>query len=77
VFFAGAEEVLTRLAPLVGDGGCLVLDFSNVTRVGSAAAAMFRGLPDVAGVGPDGRARVEVLDPEGVLVAEGALAGEA
>lgn len=70
VFFAGAEEVLTRLAPLVGDRGCLVLDFSNVTRVGSAAAAMFRGLPDIAGVGHDGRPRVRVLDPEDVLVGD-------
>ena len=70
VFFAGAEEVLTRLAPLVGDGGCLVLDFSNVTRVGDAAAALFRGLPDVAGLGADGRPRVEVRDPEGVLVGD-------
>jgi glutaminase len=70
VFFAGAEEVLTRLAPLVGDGGCLVLDFSNVTRVGSAAASLFRGLSDIAGDGPDGRPRVRVLDPEGVLVGD-------
>jgi glutaminase len=67
IFFTGAEEVLTRLAPLVSDDGCLVLDFSNVTRVGSAARALFRGLPGIAGIGPDGRARIVIRDPEGVL----------
>ena len=67
IFFAGVEEVLTRLAPLVGDDGCLVLDFSNVTRVGDAARTILRGVPDVAGIGADGRARVALHDPEGVL----------
>ena len=67
IFFTGAEEVLTRLAPLVSDDGCLVLDFSNVTRVGSAARALFRGLPAIAGIGHDGRARIVIRDPEGVL----------
>ena len=71
IFFAGAEEVLTRLAPLVGDDGCLVLDFSNVTRVGGAARTLFRGLTEVAGLGRDGRPRVAVRDPEGVLLDEG------
>ena len=57
IFFAGAEEVLTRLAPLVGDDGCLVLDFSNVTRVGGAARTLFLRVPEVAGSRPtDARA---------------------
>jgi glutaminase len=67
IFFAGVEEVLTRLAPLVDDDGCLVLDFSNVTRVGAAARTLFRGVPESAGIGPSGRPRVVVRDPEGVL----------
>ena len=71
IFFSGAEEVLTRLAPLVGDDGCLVLDFANVTRVGGAARSLFRGLGEVAGVGADGRPRIAVRDPEGVLTDEG------
>ena len=70
IFFAGAEEVLTRLAPLVSDDGCLVLDFSNVTRVGGAARTLFRGLTEIAGLGRDGRPRVAVRDPEGVLLDE-------
>ena len=67
IFFAGAEEVLTRLAPLVGDDGCLVLDFTNVTRVGGAARAVFLRVPEVAGVSADGRQRVAIRDPDGVL----------
>ncbi len=67
IFFAGAEEVLSRLSPLVGDDGCLVLDFTHVTRVGGAARVLFRSLPEAVGVGPGGRARVAVRDPEGVL----------
>jgi glutaminase len=67
IFFAGAEEVLTRLAPLVGDDGCLVLDFANVTRVGGAARAVFLRVPEVAGVSPAGRPRVAIHDPDGVL----------
>jgi len=67
IFFAGAEEVLTRLAPLVGDDGCLVLDFANVTRVGGAARAVFLGVPEIAGVSTDGRRRVAIRDPDGVL----------
>ena len=71
IFFAGAEEVLTRLAPLISDDGCLVLDFSNVTRVVGAARTLFRALTDVAGIGPDGRPRIALRDPEGVLSDEG------
>lgn len=67
IFFAGAEEVLTRLAPLIGDDGCLVLDFAGVTRVGVAARAVFLSVPEVAGVSADGRPRVEIHDPDGVL----------
>jgi glutaminase len=71
IFFAGVEELLTRLAPLVDDNGCLVLDFSNVTRVGDAARALLRGVPEAAGVGPSGRPRVVVRDPDGVLAQAG------
>ncbi|KRE21818.1 glutaminase A [Agromyces sp. Soil535] len=67
IFFTGAEEVLTRLASMVSDDGCLVLDFSNVTRVGTAARALFRGLPGIAGIGPGGRPRIVIRDAEGVL----------
>ncbi|GLI27689.1 hypothetical protein ARHIZOSPH14_19310 [Agromyces rhizosphaerae] len=65
--FAGMEEVLTRLLPLVNDDGCLVLDFTGVTRVGGGASRVFRGVVDLAGTNPDGRARVEIRDPDGVL----------
>lgn len=67
IFFAGAEEVLTRLAPLVSDDGCLVLDFAGVTRVGVAARSVFLSVPEVAGVSAGGRPRVEIHDPDGVL----------
>lgn len=70
IFFAGAEEVLTRLAPFVGDDGCLVLDFANVTRVGGAARAVFLGVPQAAGVTATGRPRVAIRDPDGVLHAD-------
>ena len=68
IFFAGGEEVLTRLAPLMSDDGCLVLDFSNVTRVGSGARDLFLRLPEIAGIGLGGRPRIAVRDPEGVLL---------
>ncbi|WP_395245547.1 glutaminase A [Agromyces sp. MMS24-K17] len=65
--FAGAEEVLTRLAPLVGDDGCLVLDFSAVTRVAEGARRVLSGVPERVGLTADGRPRVVIRDPEGVL----------
>jgi glutaminase len=67
LYFAAAEEVLTRLTPLVSDGGCLVLDFSGVTRVGAAVKQLFRAVPAIVGPGPDGAPRVLVRDPDGVL----------
>lgn len=67
IYFAAAEEILTRLAPLVRDTGCLVLDFTAVTRVGGAAGQVLRSVPDAAGMGTDGKPRVVVRDPEGVL----------
>lgn len=67
LYFAAAEEVLTRLTPLVSDDGCLVLDFSGVTRVGAAVRQLFHALPTVVGVGADGTPRVVVRDPDGVL----------
>ncbi|AWB96358.1 glutaminase A [Agromyces badenianii] len=67
IFFAGAEEVLTRLSPFVSDEGCLVLDFSGVTRVGDGSKPVFATAPTLVGLAPDGHARVVVRDPEGVL----------
>ncbi|UOE42888.1 glutaminase A [Agromyces larvae] len=67
LLFASAEEVLARLAPMVSDDGCLVLDFAAVTRVAPGAAELFRHVPERAGLGNDGRPRVVVRDPEGVL----------
>ena len=67
IYFAAAEEILTRLAPLVRDTGCLVLDFTAVTRVGGAAGQVLRSVPDAAGTGTDGKPLVVVRDPEGVL----------
>ncbi|GAA1830450.1 glutaminase A [Agromyces salentinus] len=68
LFFSGAEEVFARLSPLLSDDGCLVLDFSDVTRVGDAAARLFREAPGVAGQRTDGGGdKVVVRDPEGVL----------
>ncbi|MRG59986.1 glutaminase A [Agromyces sp. CFH 90414] len=68
LFFAGAEEVLARLSPLLSDEGCLVLDFTDVTRVGDTAARLFQSAPGVAGDRADGGGpKVVVRDPEGVL----------
>jgi glutaminase len=67
IYFAAAEEVLSRLAPLVSDDGCLVLDFSGVTRVGSAVRQLFHALPEAVGTHADGSQRVVVRDPDGVL----------
>ena len=67
IYFAAAEEVLTRLTPLVSDDGCLVLDFSGVTRVGAAVGRLFHAVPDAVGPAPDGTPRVVVRDPDGVL----------
>jgi glutaminase len=67
IYFAAAEEVLTRLTPLMSDDGCLVLDFSGVTRAGSAVKQLFTAVPVAAGVRPDGTARVVLRDPDGVL----------
>ncbi|QEO14935.1 glutaminase A [Agromyces intestinalis] len=67
IAFAGAEELLTRLAPLVGEQGCLVLDFTAVTRVARGAAGVLRALPELAGTDTDGRPRIVLRDPEGVL----------
>lgn len=67
ILFSEAEEVLTRLSPLVGDHGCLVLDFTAVTRVAAGSRKIFRSLPETMGRLGDGRPRVEVRDPDGVL----------
>ena len=67
IYFAASEEVLTRLAPLVNDDGCLVLDFSGVTRVGPAVRRLFHALPAVVGNRTDGSPLVVVRDPDGVL----------
>lgn len=67
IFFAGAEEVLARLSPFVGDDGCLVLDFTDVTRVGDGSKRVFAAASTVMGLTRDGRPRVVVRDPEGLL----------
>ena len=67
ILFAGAEEVLTRLAPFVGDRGRLVLDFTNVTRVGDGARKVFLALQRSATVGADPRSNIAIRDPHGVL----------
>ncbi|MGX5695026.1 glutaminase A [Agromyces soli] len=67
ILFSEAEEILTRLAPLVGDRGCLVLDFTAVTRVAAGARTIFSALPDTMGRLADGRSRVAVHDPDQVL----------
>lgn len=69
ILFSEAEEILTRLAPLVGDHGCLVLDFTAVTRVAAGSRKIFSALPESMGRLDDGRPRVEVRDPDGVLAA--------
>lgn len=71
ILFSEAEEVLTRLAPLVGDRGCLVLDFTAVTRVAAGSRKIFLALPETMGRLDDGRPRVAVRDPDGVLDASG------
>ncbi len=66
IAFAGAEELLTRLIPLLGDTGCLVLDFTAVTRVASGAARLLRAAPAL--IGDDaGHSRLVLRDPERVL----------
>ena len=67
IYFAGTEELLARLAPFVSDEGCLVLDFSAVTRVGAGAAGVLARVPEYVGTTSDGRPRVVLRDPEGVL----------
>lgn len=67
ILFAGAEEVLTRLAPFVSDRGRLVLDFTNVTRVGDGARKVFLALQRAATIGADPRPNIAVRDPHGVL----------
>ena len=67
ILFAGAEEVLTRLAPFVSDRGRLVLDFTNVTRVGFGARRVFRTLQDAAADGAGARSNIAIRDPHGVL----------
>ncbi|SFR84686.1 L-glutaminase [Agromyces sp. CF514] len=65
--FAAAEEVLARLMPLLESEGRLVLDFGAVTRVGGPAVRLLRWAVDASGRAPDGRPRVELRDPDGVL----------
>lgn len=67
ILFSEAEEIVSRLAPLVGDHGCLVLDFTAVTRVAAGSRKIFSALPETMGRLDDGRPRVEVRDPDGVL----------
>ena len=65
--FGNAEEVLTRLLPLLESERSITLDFGSVTRVGKPAARLFAWAADSFGSTPDGRARVELRDPDGVL----------
>jgi glutaminase len=67
IYFAAAEEIFTRLTPLMNDDGCLVLDFTGVTRVGPAVKELFRQVPNLVGVTAAGRPRAIVVDPDGVL----------
>ena len=67
ILFAGAEEVLTRLAPFVSDRGRLVLDFTNVTRVGFGARRVFLTLQGAATDGAEARPNIAIHDPHGVL----------
>jgi glutaminase len=67
ILFAGAEEVLTRLAPFVGDRGRLVLDFTNVTRVGGGARRVFLALEAGVTDGSDTQPGIAIRDPHGVL----------
>ncbi|GAA1517939.1 glutaminase [Agromyces terreus] len=65
--FGNAEEVLTRLQPLLESGRHLTLDFSAVTRVGEPAARIFRWAAQAMGDAADGRPRLELRDPDGVI----------
>ncbi|MGI9821886.1 glutaminase A [Agromyces sp. Marseille-Q5079] len=65
--FGNAEEVLTRLLPLLESERSITLDFGSVTRVGEPAARIFRWAAEALGETADGRARVELRDPDGVL----------
>jgi glutaminase len=67
IYFAAAEEIFTRLSPLLNDDGCLVLDFTNVTRVGPAMKALFRAVPQIVGETSSGQPRAVIHDPDGVL----------
>lgn len=65
LLYAGAEEVVSRLAPLVADGGRLVLDFTGVTHLGPAARTIFAA--GLASGSDAGSPRVTARDPDGVL----------
>lgn len=67
IYFAAAEEIFTRLTPLMNDDGCLVLDFTGVTRVGPAVKELFRQVPNLVGVTAAGQPRAILVDPDGVL----------
>jgi glutaminase len=67
IYFAAAEEIFTRLRPLLNDDGCLVLDFAGVTRVGLAVKELFRQVPAIVGETDRGTARAIIRDPDGVL----------
>jgi glutaminase len=67
ILFSGAEEVLTRLTPFVRDGGRLVLDFTNVTRVSGGARKVFLALQDPVTSGAHPRPHIRIRDPHGVL----------
>jgi glutaminase len=65
--FGNAEEVLTRLLPLLESERSVTLDFGSVTRVGEPAARIFRWAAESLGETPDGRPRVVLRDPDDVL----------
>ncbi|GAA1844686.1 glutaminase A [Agromyces salentinus] len=65
--FGDAEEVLTRLLPILESGRGLTLDFAAVTRVGEPAARIFEWASTSLGETSGGRARVQLHDPAGVL----------
>ncbi|WP_127794496.1 glutaminase A [Agromyces sp. LHK192] len=65
--FAQVEELATRLRPLLGGDGCLVLDLEGVTRVGGAVREVLRELPSIVGPRPDGGPAIALRDPDGVL----------
>lgn len=64
LIFQGAEEVLSRLAPLARDADSLTLDFSSVTRMAPAARQLFHAAVRQAG---ELGTTVAVRDPEGLL----------